>query len=346
MANNCPPGKVWAGSDYGCQSPQTIWKKQKPGSKVGETKSLPGLGTKVWTGPDYGWQTQSTIDARKKGATPKPSSTPKPKASPTPAPAAEPESSSTTPKPSSTTTPKAKASPTTSKPSSTSKLSPTAQKIKSGLETYRKQVASGDVKGAEKTGKSTWALANPKLAAVAAERERTRGTSATTNPLMKDFKSRLPSPKSSYSSDSSASKPKPKTDTATQRVQSVSEPAAKSIDSEVKKRKIPTFNTSKMTKTNLNQSYEYDAYDLVLEYLLDTGHVDSIEEANYVMMQMNSEMIQNIVESGLSFPIEHEKAGTEKSNKIRKAADAAVPNAERKYKSSGGGPVMFPVKGA
>jgi hypothetical protein len=41
-----------------------------------------------------------------------------------------------------------------------------------------------------------WAAANPKLAAAKAERDRTRGTSATTNPLMKDFKDRLPAPKS------------------------------------------------------------------------------------------------------------------------------------------------------
>jgi len=41
-----------------------------------------------------------------------------------------------------------------------------------------------------------WAKANPKLAAAKAERDRTRGTSATTNPLMKDMKSRLPAPKS------------------------------------------------------------------------------------------------------------------------------------------------------
>ena len=40
-----------------------------------------------------------------------------------------------------------------------------------------------------------FAAANPKLAASAAERDRTRGTSATTNPLMKDMKSRLPAPK-------------------------------------------------------------------------------------------------------------------------------------------------------
>jgi len=41
-----------------------------------------------------------------------------------------------------------------------------------------------------------WSAANPKLAAAAAERARTRGTSATTNPQMSDMKSRLPSPSS------------------------------------------------------------------------------------------------------------------------------------------------------
>jgi hypothetical protein len=40
-----------------------------------------------------------------------------------------------------------------------------------------------------------------------------------------------------------------------------------------------------------------DAYDLVLEYLLSEGHADTIEEAHYVMLQMDAEHIQNIVES-------------------------------------------------
>ncbi len=70
----------------------------------------------------------------------------------------------------------------------------TPDKIKSGMEVWKQQKASGDFKSADETGKSIWALANPKLAAASAERERTRGTSATTNPLMKDMKSRLPAP--------------------------------------------------------------------------------------------------------------------------------------------------------
>ena len=40
----------------------------------------------------------------------------------------------------------------------------TAQKIAGGMSVYKSQVKSGDIKGAEATGKATWALANPTLA--------------------------------------------------------------------------------------------------------------------------------------------------------------------------------------
>ena len=50
----------------------------------------------------------------------------------------------------------------------------------------------------------------------------------------------------------------------------------------------------------LKASYEYDAYDLVLEYLLSQGHTDTVEEAHYVMMEMDAEMIGDIVEDGFN----------------------------------------------
>ena len=81
-------------------------------------------------------------------------------------------------------------------PAATQKSTPaaatTAQKIAGGVQTYKQQVASGDVKGAAATGKSTWELANPQLAAAAAERARIRGTGQTDNPMMADMKSKLP----------------------------------------------------------------------------------------------------------------------------------------------------------
>ena len=62
---------------------------------------------------------------------------------------------------------------------------------------------------------------------------------------------------------------------------------------------VPASNkiASSLKPIDLKASYEYDVYDLVLEYLLDNGHVDTVEEANYVMMEMDAETIGNIVEA-------------------------------------------------
>ena len=45
----------------------------------------------------------------------------------------------------------------------------------------------------------------------------------------------------------------------------------------------------------LRDHTEWDAYDMVLEYLFSTEQVSSIEEANYVMMEMDQETIGSIV---------------------------------------------------
>jgi len=45
-----------------------------------------------------------------------------------------------------------------------------------------------------------------------------------------------------------------------------------------------------------------EAYDVVLDYLLSEGHADTVEEAHYVMMQLDSEYVQSIVEAGLPIP--------------------------------------------
>ena len=40
----------------------------------------------------------------------------------------------------------------------------------------------------------------------------------------------------------------------------------------------------------------YEPYDLVLDYILSEGHAETVEEAHYVMTQMDAETIQTIVE--------------------------------------------------
>jgi len=226
---------------------------------------------------------------------------------------------------------------------------------------------------------ATWAKANPKLAAAAAERERTRGTSATTNPLLKDLKSKLPEPKPAPTA--TASKPAP---TATASKPPAAAPAASkppaaapaaskppaaapaaskppmtafqagggeaALRTSAQKRNVrgggtamvPTKSKASIEATgrenlyragggdeairksakprnvrgggqvrvptltrqdvinkgsiaaSLKQSYEYEPYDLVLEYLLSEGHVETVDEALYVMMEMDSETIQSI----------------------------------------------------
>ncbi len=46
-----------------------------------------------------------------------------------------------------------------------------------------------------------------------------------------------------------------------------------------------------------------DSYDIVLDYLLSQGHVDNLDEALYVMMEMDSKCIRSIVEGVMPEPI-------------------------------------------
>ena len=60
-------------------------------------------------------------------------------------------------------------------------------------------------------------------------------------------------------------------------------------------KKYPKSITAQRAK-GLRDQTEWDAYDLVLEYLHSSGQVATIEEANYVMTEMDAETIQGIVE--------------------------------------------------
>ena len=59
-------------------------------------------------------------------------------------------------------------------------------------------------------------------------------------------------------------------------------------------KKYPKSITAQRSK-GLRDHTEWDAYDMVLEYLFSTEQVSSLEEANYVMMQLDEENIQEIV---------------------------------------------------
>ena len=209
-----------------------------------------------------------------------------------------------------------------------------------------------------------WAKANPKLAAAKAERDRTRGTSATTNPLMKDMKSSLPAPAPKAASTSTlsqataaASKPSSfspapaTTSQATNAARSTSPaasgsvaPITKTIASAPKPTPVAPaapaggYSTREgdgkpRKKEDILFSYQYeDAYDLVLEYLFDNGHVDTVDEAHYVMMELDAEVIQDIVEEVLSEDANYDR------NRRRAAQRAAARNAARDAGKTGAVP--------
>ena len=53
-------------------------------------------------------------------------------------------------------------------------------------------------------------------------------------------------------------------------------------------------------RNNRNRQESYDAYDVVLEYLLTSQQAATIEEANYIMTEMDAETIQDIVSQQLN----------------------------------------------
>ena len=76
----------------------------------------------------------------------------------------------------------------------------------------------------------------------------------------------------------------------------------------------------------LRDHTEWDAYDMVLEYLFSTEQVASLEEANYVMMEMDQETIgsivsevKNVLDEGI---IDNLKAGAKKvGSLVQKGVD-------------------------
>lgn len=196
-----------------------------------------------------------------------------------------------------------------------------------------------------------WAKANPKLAATSAEKARIRGTQQTDNPLMKDMKSRLPMNSPSVQSPTVAklgkgnqslvSNPNAfKAATPTQAIKAAPStspaasgsvaPATAAIAATPKPTPVAPRQTAR--ERVLNQSYEYDAYDLVLEYLLNNGHVETVDEAHYVMLEMEAEVIQDIVKEVLDEDAKYDR------NRRRAAQRAKARNDARDRGQTGAVP--------
>ena len=376
---NLPPAHLTQGYSYGKNNIITedpAFPSQKPKGGDWSKLTMGGI-TKLWDPETNSYQLPGTINKRLKsqgekeitvpGKAPTPSPAPKPTPSPTPSPAPAP---SPTPSPSPKPTPSPAPSPSRSSSSATAS---TADKIKGGMDVYNKQRSSGDFKGAGETGKSVWALSNSKLAAAAAERARTRGTSQSDNPLMKGMPGKRPmtpsvqsptlaadlgkgSGNQSLLNNPNASKAAPPKASPTPidapkpaparngfgvsaapiaARASVANVTAPSSSTPAAAPKPPTRQLSAAdNRQGIKASYEYDAYDLVLEYLLSQGHVETVEEANYVMLVMDAETIGSIVEGVMPEPIDptaHNKSQrfATQQGKIRSLEAGAATSGEK-----------------
>ena len=83
-----------------------------------------------------------------------------------------------------------------------------------------------------------------------------------------------------------------------------------------------------LRKEPLWNSYQYDTFDIVAEYLIDNGHAETIEEAIYIMANMSEEWRESILDEGDNYD----------RNRKRAAQRAAERNAARDRGQTGNVP--------
>lgn len=91
----------------------------------------------------------------------------------------------------------------------------------------------------------------------------------------------------------------------------------------------------KKKAASATKTESYDVYDVILEYLFDNGHVETVEEAHYVMMEMDTETIAAIIEE--KGQVDEAMTNYEKNRK-RAAQRAAARNAARDQGKTGAVP--------
>ena len=160
-----------------------------------------------------------------------------------------------------------------------------------------------DPAAAKAFGDKAFAATNPKIAAASAERARTRGTSATTNPQMADMKSRLPAPRpatpaprlAATSFNPNAPRVVPTAPRPTAGASAVARPAAGSPAPRFNPnapRVVPTVprtaaGTPAVQKKRQRIAASADLFDIIRGELLDEGY--SEEDAMHIMANLNWE---------------------------------------------------------
>ena len=154
--------------------------------------------------------------------------------------------------------------------------------------------------GNKKADMDAWAKANPKLAAAKAERDRTRGTSSSTNPLMKAFKGNLP--KAAPKAAPKASTPKVDTAKATKAAppKAAAPKAAAPKSRPVATKAAPSTGDDAMKKlknftSGKKLGEEMTEFDIIIGHLVEQGF--AVDEALKLMVNMTEEKREQILET-------------------------------------------------
>jgi hypothetical protein len=191
-----------------------------------------------------------------------------------------------------------KPSPTPSKPSAapakpaadaSAKPAPSApaksKPADSGLQKYKDLIKQGKTKEAEALGMQQWAKANPKLAAKLNPDGTQKGTGQSQ--MEKD-----------------AEELRKMTDRSKQRQgelmggpEGPGKVDTKTADNDLKAQQKRDEERRKrdMEKAASSMKESYEPYDIILEYLMGRGHADTIEEAHYIMLEMDTNAVGAIL---------------------------------------------------
>lgn len=146
---------------------------------------------------------------------------------------------------------------------------------------YKDLIKAGKTKEAEKEGLDAWAKANPKLAA----KLKSGGTG----------ESEMEKSAEELRKMQNASKQRQGTlmggPEGPGKIDTKSIEADIKADQERQKKRMEQQN-----KTPVTAKESYEPYDIVLNYLLSEGHADTLDEANYIMLEMDENAICTIVE--------------------------------------------------
>jgi len=162
---------------------------------------------------------------------------------------------------------------------------PIKPKPSQGNAQYRELIKQGKTKEAEKLGKEQWAKNFPELAKKVKPDGTQRGTGQSK--MERDAEElRKMQNKSKQRQGSLMGGPEGpgKVDTK------AADDALKAEQERQKKRMEQQKNTTMTAKES------YEPYDIILEYLLSEGHANTLDEANYIMLEMDETAIKTIIE--------------------------------------------------